>query len=164
MGVPIFHHIGTFLLLAAWVLLLVASITSPVINDISLLKVNLANSSGITFGTWGYCVLDAASGNQGDDWCTKSMIGYKPAYVMQAADNTQFNTVAHSTVDGLTNALVLIPVAAAIGFLAFLIAILPTWVSSLIASIVAILAFIVSLVAMAINFSIWGVIKNNTNK
>jgi glucan phosphoethanolaminetransferase (alkaline phosphatase superfamily) len=60
--------------------------------------------------------------------------------------------------------LVLIPVAAAIAFLAFLVAILPTWVSSLIASVIAIVAFIISLIAMAISFSIFGVIKNNVNR
>jgi len=169
MGVPTFHHIGTFLLLAAWVLLLVTSISSPVINDISLAKVVLTNksdirNSSVTFGAFGYCVLDVAPASTDQDYCISSRIGYKPAVVMGDIDGTNFNAVAHSTVDGLTNALVLIPVAAGVGFIAFLIAILPTWVSSLIASLVAIIAFIISLVAMAISFSIFGVIKNNVNR
>ena len=61
-----FHHVGTFLLFAAFVLLLIASISSPVINDISMLKVNLANhtahhNSSVTFGSFGHCVLDVAT-------------------------------------------------------------------------------------------------------
>lgn len=61
----LFHHVGTFLLLASAILLLVTTITAPVINDISMLKVTLTNSSdlrhsSVTFGTFGYCVLDVA--------------------------------------------------------------------------------------------------------
>lgn len=61
----IFHHVGTFLLFAAAILLLITTISAPVINDISLLKVTLTNSSAlrhssVTFGTFGHCVLDVA--------------------------------------------------------------------------------------------------------
>ena len=60
-----FHHIGTFLLFAAAVLLLVTTISAPVIHDISLLKVTLTNQSAlrntsVTFGSFGYCILDVA--------------------------------------------------------------------------------------------------------
>lgn len=54
------HHIGAFFLLAATVMLIVVSITAPVVNDIALLKVNLNGNSGggngVNFGTFGYCV------------------------------------------------------------------------------------------------------------
>lgn len=61
----IFHHIGTFLLFAASILLLITTISAPVIADIAILKVTLSNSSDIrhssvTFGTFGHCVLDVA--------------------------------------------------------------------------------------------------------
>lgn len=61
-----FHHVGTFLIFAAFVLLLVTSISSPVINDLSLLKVKLTNGtnnheSSVRFGSWGYCILNAGS-------------------------------------------------------------------------------------------------------
>jgi hypothetical protein len=60
----LFHHIGTFLLFAATILLLVTTISSPVINNISILNVQLTNSSNlrhssVTFGTFGYCINDA---------------------------------------------------------------------------------------------------------
>ena len=61
----IVHHIGTFLLFAASILLLVTTISSPVIKDIGLLKVTLTNqsalrNSSVTFGTFGHCILDVA--------------------------------------------------------------------------------------------------------
>lgn len=60
-----FHHIGTFLLLASTVLLIITTISAPVVNDISMLKVTLANAtnehySEISFGTFGYCYLNTA--------------------------------------------------------------------------------------------------------
>jgi hypothetical protein len=62
MGVGKFiHHIGTFFLLAATVLLIIADISSPVINDISMLRVDFRDSvseSSFTFGTLGYCQLN----------------------------------------------------------------------------------------------------------
>jgi hypothetical protein len=61
----IFHHLGTFLLFAAAILLLVTTISAPVIGDIAILKVMLTNrsdlrNSSVTFGTFGHCVLDVA--------------------------------------------------------------------------------------------------------
>ena len=55
-----FHHIGTFLLFAATILILITCISSPVVNNLSILKVNLGNTqasdhSTVTFGTFGYC-------------------------------------------------------------------------------------------------------------
>lgn len=59
----IVHHIGTFLLFAATILFLITSISSPVVNDIGILKVKLTNGthnaqSAVTFGTFGHCVLN----------------------------------------------------------------------------------------------------------
>jgi hypothetical protein len=61
----IFHHFGTFLLFASAVLLLITTISAPVVNDIAILKVTLTNktdarNSSVTFGTFGHCVLDVA--------------------------------------------------------------------------------------------------------
>jgi len=52
-----FHHIGTFLLFAATILLIVTCISSPVVNDLAILKVDLKGDSQqhVTFGTFGYC-------------------------------------------------------------------------------------------------------------
>lgn len=61
----LFHHVGTLFLFAAAILLLITTISAPIVNDISLLEVTLTNSSAlrhssVTFGTFGYCVLDVA--------------------------------------------------------------------------------------------------------
>jgi hypothetical protein len=61
----IFHHFGTFLLFASAILLLITTISAPVIGDIAILKVMLTNrsdfrNSSVTFGTFGHCVLDVA--------------------------------------------------------------------------------------------------------
>lgn len=63
----IFHHVGTFFLLVATALLLVTTITAPVVNDISLLRVKLSNktsgtNSAVSFGTFGHCILNVKSG------------------------------------------------------------------------------------------------------
>jgi hypothetical protein len=52
------HHIGTFLLFSATVLLIITCISAPVVNDLALLKVELGGDnsrSTVTFGTFGYC-------------------------------------------------------------------------------------------------------------
>lgn len=61
----IFHHVGTFLLFAASILLLITTISAPVVKDIAILKVKLTNqsdirNSSVTFGTFGHCILDVA--------------------------------------------------------------------------------------------------------
>jgi len=166
---PVFHYFGVFLLLAGWVLLLVASISAPVINHLSLAKVVLTNqthlrNSSVSFGSFGYCILDVPPVDTQQDYCTRSHIGYQPSSVMASIEGTNFNVVASSTTNGLTNAFVLHPVGAAVAFIAFLVAIIPTWVTSLLGAIIAVIAFIISLVVMAIDFSVFGVIKNNVNR
>ena len=52
-----------FLLFVASILLLVVTISAPVVGDIGLLRVILTNQtsirhSSVSFGTFGYCVLD----------------------------------------------------------------------------------------------------------
>ena len=53
-----FHHVGTFMLLVATVLLIVVCISAPVVDDIGLLKVHLSGTNGntISFGTFGWCL------------------------------------------------------------------------------------------------------------
>lgn len=50
------HHVGAFFLLAATIMLIVVSITAPVVNHIALLKVR-SQGDGVNFGTFGYCLL-----------------------------------------------------------------------------------------------------------
>lgn len=56
-----FRHIGTFLLLSATVLLIVTSISAPVVHKLALLKVEIGGDdragdpTTVAFGTFGYC-------------------------------------------------------------------------------------------------------------
>lgn len=63
MGVgTFFHYFGTVLLLAATALLIVVSVTAPVVNDLSILKVDFAGRNSvdrITYGTFGYCIINS---------------------------------------------------------------------------------------------------------
>ena len=59
----IFHHVGTFLLFVSAILILITTISAPVVGDIAILKVMLTNktdirNSSVTFGTFGHCILD----------------------------------------------------------------------------------------------------------
>lgn len=164
MGVGRFiHHFGAFLLFAATVLLVVVDITAPVVNDISILKVNLGNSatgSGITFGTFGYCVLDV----NGRDECSKSQIGYNPADIITAAEGSDdFSNASENTAKALTRVLVLHPVATGLCFIAFLLCLGAGVLGSLMASIVSSLAFVVTIVALACDFVMFGIVKRKVN-
>lgn len=60
MGVgTFFHYFGTVLLLCATALLIVVSVTAPVVNDLSILKVDFSSNAvdRITYGTFGYCII-----------------------------------------------------------------------------------------------------------
>jgi len=163
-----FHWIGVSFIFIASILLLITSISSPVIGDIGILKVTLTNktdfrNSAVTFGTFGHCVLDVAPVTTDQDYCSKKAIGYKPAAIMSEIDGTSFSRVGTATADGLTNAFVLHPVASGLAFIAGLCAI-GGWVGSLVATLIAILAWIIALVVMVIDFVVFGVIKNHVNK
>ena len=56
------HFVGVFLLFAAAILLLISTITAPVVNDISMMRVNLRNGSAVSFGTFGHCILNVQNG------------------------------------------------------------------------------------------------------
>ena len=56
-------RVGVLFLLSSAILLLVTSVSAPAVNDIAILKVKLTNKtdirhSSVTFGSFGYCILD----------------------------------------------------------------------------------------------------------
>ncbi|XMA07864.1 hypothetical protein WAI453_000655 [Rhynchosporium graminicola] len=157
----ILHHFGTFLLLAAAVLLVITTIAAPIVNSIPILKVNLANGSDVSFGTFGYCILNVDEDSR--DYCTGRHIGYNPANVMKRIERTDFGSASENTSEGLTRVMVLHPVACALSFIAFLLAVGSGFIGSLFASIVSFLAFVVTIVVMACDFTLFGIIKNHVN-
>jgi hypothetical protein len=141
-----FHHIGTFLLFVATILLLITCISAPVVHDLAILRVDLGNQAStdhanVAFGTFGYCV----NGVDGQG-CTKSQLGYSPSAVMSSVDGTKFSQYASDTTTRLTKAMVLHPIACGLNFIAFVLALGAGVVGSFLASAMALLAFLVTLV------------------
>ncbi|POR39175.1 Uncharacterized protein TPAR_00641 [Tolypocladium paradoxum] len=163
MGVGTFiHHIGSLLLLLATVLLVVVDVTSPVVNSLAIMKVNLgsrAAGSQVTFGTFGWCHLGLIGGDQ----CSGAHIGYNPAQVMSEIDGTDFSSAAENTSKGLTRVMVLHPVATGLCFIAFLLCLGTGIVGSLLATLSALLAFVVTVVAMICDFVSFSIIKHDVN-
>jgi hypothetical protein len=163
-----FHHIGSFLLFAAAVLLLITTISAPVIHDIAILKVTLTNqstlrNSSVTFGTFGYCVLDVAGPNTDQDYCTGKHIGYNPAAVIASIDHTTFNLASEDTSKGLTRVMVLHAVVTGLAFIAFLLALGAGVCGALLASLVAALTWALTVVVLATDLTLFGIIKNHIN-
>jgi len=146
-----FFHIGTFLLLVASILLLISTISAPVINSISFLKVHTP-AGRETFGALGYCTTS--------NTCSKSHIGYDIAAIISSSSGT---TYKNGALENLTKALVLHPVATGVAFIAFLIAAGSHCVGFLFASIIAAIAWVITLVLVVIDFSLFGAAKVHIN-
>lgn len=164
------HHIGTFLLLVATALLIVTDISSPVVRNIAILKVNLGNATGahntaVTFGTFGHCILDVDSDNASDniDYCTGSIVGYNPANYMREVDGTAFSQYSEDTTRVLTKVMILHPIATAVTFIAFMLTLGAGVVGSLLASLVALGAFLITAVALICDFVLFSIIRSNVN-
>jgi hypothetical protein len=57
------HYIGVALIFISAILLVITTISAPIVGDIAILKVTLTNrtdarASAVTFGTFGHCILD----------------------------------------------------------------------------------------------------------
>jgi len=162
------HTIGALFILISAILLLVTTISAPVIGDIAIMKVMLTNQtdirhSSLTFGTFGHCALDVPPVNTDQDWCSKKTIGYKVADIMSQVDGTNFNLASTDSTNGLTNAFILHPIACGLAFIAAIFA-FGGFFGSIVGVIIAILAWIVTVVVMAIDFTVFGIIKNHVNK
>ena len=91
------------------------------------------------------------------DYCYPRHIGYKPADIISAIDGTPFSKAASDTVDGLTRVMILHPIACAVAFVAFALSCGAGVVGSLLGAMVAALAWVLTLVVMAVDFSLFGV-------
>lgn len=152
----IVHWIAVVLLLIAGALLLVTTISAPVISDIAILKVELKNHSAITFGSFGHCILNVAPAASGQDYCPPKTIGYAPASIIGFIDYTTFPLQKSSAADDLTYSFVLHPIACAIAFSAALCGCVGV-IGAFSGSLVALLAFLTALIVMAMDFAAFGV-------
>ncbi|GAA5929183.1 hypothetical protein JCM3775_006757 [Rhodotorula graminis] len=160
-----FHHFGTFLLFAATILLIIASITSPVVNNIALARATVSigvNQIRANFGVFGYCLVE----NGNSDVCTSSQVGYQvPQVLLTVGELTGvLSSSTESAVNATTSALILHPIAAALSFLAFLIAACSDRLGFLCASLTAALACLVALAAMVLDLVLVAVVRSYLNR
>lgn len=163
-----FHHIGSFFLLAATVLLVVVSISAPVVDDIALFKVKLANatddhSSALNFGTFGYCVVNTAAGH---DVCSGKHIGYDPVSEILSVDadiDDAFSSTNTKAAKALTKVMILHPVAAGIAFIAFVLALGAGVIGSFLGSLVSLVAFVVTAVVLITDFVLFSILRRHIN-
>ena len=83
---------------------------------------------------------------------------------MTRIDHTSFSTIAGGTSDGLTRIMVLHPVACGLAFVAFLVSLGAGVVGSLVGAFVAFIAWILTLVSLAADFSLFGIIRHHVNR
>jgi len=156
---------GIILLLAALVLLILASITVPVVHEFYFLKATLpgASISGVSFGRttlrlgmWGVC---ADSGSVRE--CTKRSLGYDlDLSFLNLSDDGR---IAQAVLRGLSKALILHPIAAGITFIALLFALSGHIIVDIIGTIAAWFAALITLIAFIIDCVLFITAKNRIN-
>lgn len=165
-----------FLIFVAFLLLLLVSLSIPIIKTISVLNIaaniqsgigNAGISGGVKFGLWGYCVSDITASAFGFDqsragYCSKSKLGYD--IDSQVLDTLGLDNLDDIISHGLTFVLVLHPIACGLAFLALLFALMlifrPARLASAVALIFSVLAAIVATIAFAIDVALTTIARN----
>lgn len=83
---------------------------------------------------------------------------------MAQADGTDFGTASGDSTEALTRVMVLHPVACGLAFIAFLLALGAGVFGALLAAMVAAVAWVVTVVVMAVDFTLFGIIKHKVNE
>jgi hypothetical protein len=91
------------------------------------------------------------------DFCYPKVIGYAPARIMEQIDGKSYSHAAIRTADGLTRAMILHPVACGLAFIAFLASLGAGVIGSVLSAMIAAVAWLITLVVMAIDFALFGV-------
>jgi len=157
-------HVGTFFLFGALALFVIVSVSAPTWSTLGFLKVNYnANGSNIqlVFGTLGYCVREPTITH-----CSNSHVGYDIAQLIASAGGQPFSSSTASTLNNLSKALVLHPIAAGITGLALLVALGAHRIGFIFASLIATVGWIVAVLALILDFVAFTIARrhiNNTN-
>lgn len=97
------------------------------------------------------------------DFCSGRHIGYNAAGLMTDIEQTSFSDASRATANGLTRVMILHPIATGISFIAFLLSCGAGVFGSLLAALVSLLAFIVTIVVLICDFVLFGIIKDHVN-
>ncbi|CCO28049.1 hypothetical protein BN14_02041 [Rhizoctonia solani AG-1 IB] len=165
-----------FLVFAGFLLLLLVSLSIPIIKTISILNIaanlqtgatNTGISGGVKFGLWGYCVSEITASVFGFNQtrassCSRTRLGYDiDNQLLQLLGLDDLNDIVSR---GLTFVLVLHPIACGLAFLALLFALLllfkPARLASAMALIFSVLAAIIATVAFAIDVALTTIARN----
>jgi hypothetical protein len=82
---------------------------------------------------------------------------------MAEIDGTSFNTAQKNTSKALTRVMILHPVACGLAFIAFLMALGAGFCGAIFAAMTALCAWLVTVVVLACDFTVFGIIKKHIN-
>ncbi|GAA5875299.1 hypothetical protein JCM1840_001922 [Sporobolomyces johnsonii] len=155
-----FHHFGTFLLFAASILLLISTITAPIVDSRALAKATITidgYSGTLNLGALGYCLKI----NGSSDDCSSPKVGYTlPTVLSTLASSTgAISSDAQSTIEAVSKAFVLHPVVCGVAFFAFLVAAVSDRLGFLFAALIAALAAVLALVCMVLDLVFFYVVR-----
>lgn len=83
---------------------------------------------------------------------------------MAVIDHTSFSEIAAGTSDSLTRVMVLHPIACGLAFIAFLLSLGSGIIGSLAGALVAFIAWVLTLISLAVDFSLFGIVRHHVNK
>jgi hypothetical protein len=150
---------GIFFLLAATGLLIVTSISLPYLPALDIVRVHITSGavvlgdastsssqsiSQLRFGIWSYCADQLSTGNRE---CSSSGHGYS----VSLSSSTDTVTIESPWTRGLA----VIPVAAAVSFIAFLLSFSTHMTVTLMSSLVSFLAAILTFIAFIIEIALF---------
>jgi len=157
---------GVFFLFAATVLLIVTSISLPYLPVLDIARVHVNSGdvvvgtdttqaiSELRFGVWAYCADERSSGTRS---CSTKGHGYS---VTLNGPNNSSTTIKPSWTRGLA----VLPVAAAVSFIALLLSFSTHITVTLVSSLVSFLAATLTLIAFAIEIALYAWIKERVKK
>ncbi|OQO06470.1 hypothetical protein B0A48_08253 [Cryoendolithus antarcticus] len=157
------HWLGAAFIFIASILFLITTLSAPVWDHIGLLNVHLTNGSTISFGTFGYCILNGSPFEHSADYDLPSTIGYAPAHIIAAADYTRLTDIEAGTSDSLTRTMILHPIISALTFFAWLTALGAGLFGSLISLAFGGIALVLCVIVLGTDFTIFGVLRHNVN-
>lgn len=151
MGLNIIHWLGAFLYFAAMVLLLIASVSAPIWDNVGYVKGTL-NGQKFVGGTWGYCFGGV---------CTNSNLGYDQQRLAQLTGTQAAASAIRYT---FSKTLVLAPVSAGLAFIALLFSLSTHFVMGILASLWGLLAFLSTVVLLGLSLGFFISLRNRLNR
>lgn len=154
----ILNYVASFLLLVSFILLLVTTISAPTVNSLALLRVKTAGDEHVNFGTFGYCVI-----RSGADACTGADVGYNAGGFLNAFIGANFGSGSRGTIRVLTRAMILHPLACVLAFFAFAASAASSVCGAIVAMMLAMSTFLLTIIAMACDFAWARLIRSRVN-